>query len=849
MLVSPTEFLSLILFKDSERGSTLTLAATTAVRLMEMLRRRYPLIHLRMGMARGFLDREMLQISSWGLTESVLIEAISLAERASEHQILVDPLSCKALTKVLPTVAQDGALGLMSTPGISAVDLSHNVIPSLRSSSVSIPTYGPLMHKLGSAFEGLSEGNQGVAMLLTGPDGVGKSFSLSQAREVASRRGVPVLECALHANLIDRPFRPLLDIIDQLLGEGGKEPSSGLGRPAMMRAKLAEFELDEETVDVLVEQYFSGTVEDPWLFLTSSRGIPYESVARALYVLPPKQRQIMFTAALRGLLGWVTLTGSAVLLIEDIDRADAGTRACLQGLVQLTREAPLILIATARQATGALAEGFEKIELSPVEEEGVESLWLSFEQIEGVAGLDAWPSPELTKDLRSACGGMPLYLKLWRQAPLDTPPASLEGLVTAQFGQLPEGLRRLLVIAAVVGEYFEASVLEGLFPQSRSLVTALSGAASSGWLERCPHDPTLWRFTSPILHRVIYALISEEERRHYHRNVFEGLRRATCSTRQELLETIHAHLGGLNDEVVSRAVSLGDRFSVAGDVEGGARWYAIALQHAASESTLLKAALVAMVGPSPLFAQALLDGSSLKGEGRMRGALLRTRALLRVGEASRAKACALGVLDKAKAFPHLQTALLIEAAEANTQLGEPRQALLLLGRAMELLDEVEVFPDDLREVRWRCASVLGFARAQAGDLDGAEQAFEEALRLTYEERDESGLIRALCRASSSLLRIKRPELIKRQSRALFEDESWSLRLPHQITLWNAFAWAQWVAGNKGAARGSFAFAQRLARVAGWSEAVESLAISSEGNDTLPVPQRWGFGILGQSTSG
>ncbi len=817
-------------FEDPELGSSLVPAATAAIRLTEQSLRRYPLARMGVGIARGFLSQEALLRSSWGGWEPVVSEAIALSERAKHGQILVDPLSGQAVAAALPTREAGGALSLMTANTAPTSRVAAAVAMPSRV-SVELPALGLLGVRLDGAFVSLVDSRLGSALMFWGPEKLGHRHALEMVRAKARRLHIPVLECAAHASLIDRPFRPLFDLVDQILSATSESPWQEWHKPAALCRMLEGFDLDPIEREALAEQYFAGTPEDPWMALCGPDGASFEDLARGLYVLPPVHRQRLLTSALRALLGFVTAAGSVVILIEDLDRADPCTRACLSGVVQLAGETALMVVATSRQedAVGS----FEPLELKPLEGAGLDSFWAALGEGE-----------PLSEEVRSASAGSPLYLRLWRGSPTRTVPVGMGALIKHQIDRLPRPVFLLLTVASAIGEYFEEEVLIGLFPQSRSLLAALTGAAAGGWVERCPHDPGIWRFSHRALHKAVYGRLPFEERRRYHRQIFEGLPALPSTPRRQLLAARNAMLGGLEAETARWAARLGDRVAIAGDPSASARWYGVAIKAADASASMddlpLKAALVASMGPSSDQALELLADRRLEGVAGLRAALIAARLHRHRGRAAEAQACALAALPQASAQPAFKAALLLEISKGAALIDDLQGARRALDRARVLCSGALSLPDDLQNLICRVKVAHGELCARNGDTAAAEGAFKEAVSAAWAMQDEVGLMRAFARAAAALLRLGPSAFVLSLGRSIFKRVEQGLRLPHKIELWTIFGWAQWAQGDHDGARGSFDFAARLARVSGWGEAAAVLHDRARGRglEVVPRADRW-----------
>lgn len=170
-----------------------------------------------------------------------------------------------------------------------------------------------------------------------------------------------------------------------------------------------------------------------------------------------------------------------LLVVEDVQWADAATRELAERLLALTEREALMLVFTYAPATssealrlrlsvlGEYSHRATELALAPIAEEAAETLARTF-----LPGLDT----TATSALVARAGGNPLYLEELLRAVVEgsvvdrrrtwtltvgsaelLPPA-LESLLLARIDRLPEGARRLVQVAGVVGRTFPVRVLE-----------------------------------------------------------------------------------------------------------------------------------------------------------------------------------------------------------------------------------------------------------------------------------------------------------------------------------------------------------------------------------------------------
>jgi len=170
-----------------------------------------------------------------------------------------------------------------------------------------------------------------------------------------------------------------------------------------------------------------------------------------------------------------------LLVVEDVQWADPATRELAEQLLGVTEREALMLVftyapATSSEATrlrlavlGEYSHRARELTLAPLTDEAAATLARTF-----LPGLDE----TATATLVARAAGNPLYLEELLRAVVEggvvdrrrtwtltvgsaelLPPA-LESLLLARIDRLPEGARRLVQVAAVVGRTFPVRVLE-----------------------------------------------------------------------------------------------------------------------------------------------------------------------------------------------------------------------------------------------------------------------------------------------------------------------------------------------------------------------------------------------------
>lgn len=331
------------------------------------------------------------------------------------------------------------------------------------------------------------------AVLLSGETGIGKTRLLHELRARSRERGGIVIEGRAFEAEQNRPFAAFIDALEHADdGPESKELASVLRRAASDDARRIE----------------------------------------SLSTIAATLRRI------------VTGARVALLTLDDLQWIDDASSELLHYLVRSLRDCPVVLALTVRR--GELPESHE-----------VASLLRALRRDRALVELSLVPlGPDEARELFEVesegrvgsevdeAGGNPLYtIELARSTPSGGIPSSLRALVLDRVEMLPEEARELLRWGAVLGRAFDPMLtppltrldadahLRGLDALERRGLLVVTGTESAG--ELC--------FAHRIVHRVVYAELSDARRRIMHMQVVELLE--SRGRPEEMMEVIrHAEL-------------------------------------------------------------------------------------------------------------------------------------------------------------------------------------------------------------------------------------------------------------------------------------------------------------------
>jgi len=354
-------------------------------------------------------------------------------------------------------------------------------------------------------------------------------------------------------------FEKYIDgLVETVRWHQGRSPSYGegvtfwaLGEMVRRRADIAEGEGPEATrekVRAMLRTYVP--VEE------EQREIePAILALLGLEGAPDLERGELFTAW-RTLFERVAATGTAVLVIEDLQWADAGLIDFLESLVTWSRNHPILVITLARPELletrpgwGGGQRNFTSLHLEPLGAEAMRRL------LDGlVPGLPATAA----RAILERAEGVPLYAvetvrmlvadgslvrdgdryALARRLDKLSVPQTLHALIAARLDGLEAADRALLQDAAVLGLSFTTGALEAVTgAPGTDLRARLEDLARREWLRvetdaRSP-ERGQYQFVQSVIREVAYSTLAKRDRRQRHLAAarhFEGLEDAELAS-------------------------------------------------------------------------------------------------------------------------------------------------------------------------------------------------------------------------------------------------------------------------------------------------------------------------------
>ena len=348
---------------------------------------------------------------------------------------------------------------------------------------------------LDGALKGAMAGS-GRTVVLGGEAGIGKTRLVGVVADHAARQGTTVLsgDC-LPTGRGTTPYAPFVEAIRGLIR--ATDPGAIAGLLGSARAEIGR---------LLPEVAAASPGRPDPLDDLSGQGRLFEGIL--------------------GLIERRAASGSVLLIVEDVQWADEGTRSLVTFLSRNLRQAAVLFLLTIRSEDvndgGTVARWLgelerdswvERMELAPLGRRDLAALLRSWS---GFA-----PSSEVIDSIAERAGGNPFFVEQLAAVATsrDTPrlPPLLRDVLVARLSELPEATRIVLRAAAAAGRRVDDEVLGvvlGLSP--RAIADALRPAISQGILVDAV-DAVDGR-SGYVFHHALLAEVAESELLHGERD-------------------------------------------------------------------------------------------------------------------------------------------------------------------------------------------------------------------------------------------------------------------------------------------------------------------------------------------
>ena len=324
-----------------------------------------------------------------------------------------------------------------------------------------------------------------VALLVTGPEGVGRSTLLREAYERIAATGRVIYQVGPDPSGLAAPFYPMRSLLAAVL------QLPPVSSEVELRDAVLQLGLNERDIPGIAQLFGHPTT--------------------LLELEPPVRRREMVWSALRALEAAAARSAVAIVC-EDVDRFDHPSLEILRRAAEPNELAlpPIVMTATPELAA-QWPETTARIELRPLEPADLEQL------VRGLvgSGVRALPSATQLFEITQAAPGhlehVVRYL-LEGGKPEDTK-VKLPDLVAARLSMLPQSTRDALQAAAVLGIEPPLDFLRSMMP-AETLEPALQDAEIHGLLVRDPSDELT--FSSRLVRDIVYDATPADVRRSLH---------------------------------------------------------------------------------------------------------------------------------------------------------------------------------------------------------------------------------------------------------------------------------------------------------------------------------------------
>jgi tetratricopeptide (TPR) repeat protein len=465
----------------------------------------------------------------------------------------------------------------------------------------------------------------------------------------------------------------------------------------------------------------------PWQQLLDQLGVDLEPTP--LDESPPDVARAHLFAAVIDVLRAAVLARPRLLVLDDVQWADAGTIRLLTHAGPLLRSTGALLVATVRETDIAspslpreLLRHARVIRLGGLHVDELSEL------VEGLTGTS--PKPEVNGALHRATAGNPLFAgelvrrlsregRLDRMARNDDFPSSptVRAVLDEQLTDLSEHCRELLAIAAVVGREFPLRLIADVAGRDPvEVLVDIEEAVTGGVVTTV--DVGRYAFAHPLLRSVMHDDIGVARRVQLHEQIGDALERDGARRHEIDLAALSYHyLNAAPGGTAGKAVHYAER---------AARSAMAALGYEDAVELFDRALVANELDPNESD-----RGSLLLGAGDARAAM---------GDTDGARAAFLSAADHARRAgrpPQLATAALgLGGTGFEVALFDDQQ-IALLEEALDALG------DDESALRSRISARLSVALSLAGREQRRMALSESAVRLAHQAADPAALAYAL----------------------------------------------------------------------------------------------------------
>lgn len=391
-------------------------------------------------------------------------------------------------------------------------------------------------------------------MVLVGDEGIGKTRLAEEAAREAQRNGWAVVWSYIYAQESGIPYRLWTEALRRVIDQNLWRERDAVQRSHVFQPLEA---LLPEIRDFLTPDGASEEI----------RG-DRERNSSDTYI-PPEQEQLRLWEAVYELLTTVSARMPLMIVLDDVQWADASSCDLFGYLARRLQGHPIVLLMTCRENELPLEHplrlllahmqrehAVELLHVRPLTNDQVGALvahlpQLMVQQIQAQVAGNPFFAEELAHSFRSD-GGALAEIREDSSQPLPGGATALPGTITAALNQrlnrLSGTCQQLLSKAAVLGGSFGFHLLSALEAGSTSadedvLLDLLEEALRSGILrEEGTGTRITYHFWHPLLANHLYNQLSATRRARLHRRAAEALHQVYATRESELAAAITQHL-------------------------------------------------------------------------------------------------------------------------------------------------------------------------------------------------------------------------------------------------------------------------------------------------------------------
>jgi DNA-binding NtrC family response regulator/tetratricopeptide (TPR) repeat protein len=438
----------------------------------------------------------------------------TLAAATQPDTTLVGAGAVPALSRrfTLERTDSPGPAGAARLEGLSRTDFAPT------GTLISFVGRQPELSLLESRLELATEGH-GQVVGIVGEPGIGKSRLLFEFHQRC--RGMAIIRgaCASYGSAI--PYLPILGLLRDVCGLTGAESPATI--ETAVRVRCERLDLGDEAIGHVLRLLApSDTLGPP--------GAPAELV-----------RADTFEAVRRLVLGVGHPGQPVVVSVEDIHWIDATSEALLASLADRLAGAAILLVTTYRAGyrppwmNSSYSTQVALPPLSPADSR----------QVVRAIVRDRTVSESVTERLLVRAEGNPFFLEELSRviAVPGAPPVpdTVQDVLQARIDRLPEGPRRLLQTAAVIGREAPRTLLLATGEVTDALEDVSVLVHSELLRERSDVDGPLYVFKHALTQEVAYASLPADRQRALHRVIGQALERSGGSDEILAYHFVRAH--------------------------------------------------------------------------------------------------------------------------------------------------------------------------------------------------------------------------------------------------------------------------------------------------------------------